>query len=288
MLKKTYERNKKKAKVANKDSIVSSMSIDDFCSNNKIKVRLTKRNIRKIKKDLKIDLIHPTIGESVNINPQIRIKPNCAVKKEVLEGNNTIGSFNFINTQYIDNVDTGNYVSIAANSAIGIAHDHPTDWLSTSAFQYTDQFGEKLSNNFYSNKKIKIENDVWVGWGVVIKQGSAIPNGCIIACKSFLNKKPEEYSIYGGLPAHKLKNRFQKKIKDKIKKSKWWEYNLSKLDIDYSKPESIDFNGIKKCEKIPDNYYTAADFLKYESLRRKTKRFLIKIYKFFLGSQSSK
>ena len=53
-----------------------------------------------------------------------------------------------------------------------------------------------------------IEDDVWVGYGSTIISGVKIGTGSIIATGSLVTKDVEPYSIYGGVPAVKLKNRF--------------------------------------------------------------------------------
>jgi chloramphenicol O-acetyltransferase type B len=53
-----------------------------------------------------------------------------------------------------------------------------------------------------------IESDVWVGYGSIIMGGVKIGQGSIIAAGSVVTRDVEPYSIYGGVPAKKLKNRF--------------------------------------------------------------------------------
>ena len=56
-----------------------------------------------------------------------------------------------------------------------------------------------------------IEDDVWVGYGSTIISGIKIGTGSIIATGSLVTKDVEPYSIYGGVPAVKLKDRFATK-----------------------------------------------------------------------------
>jgi acetyltransferase-like isoleucine patch superfamily enzyme len=53
-----------------------------------------------------------------------------------------------------------------------------------------------------------IEDDVWVGYGAIIISGVRIGKGSIIASGSVVTKDVEPYSIYGGVPAKKIGNRF--------------------------------------------------------------------------------
>ncbi|MEP7277990.1 MAG: DapH/DapD/GlmU-related protein, partial [Bacteroidota bacterium] len=53
-----------------------------------------------------------------------------------------------------------------------------------------------------------IEDDVWIGYGSTILSGVKIGRGSIIAAGSLVTKDVLPYSIYAGVPAKKIKNRF--------------------------------------------------------------------------------
>lgn len=57
-------------------------------------------------------------------------------------------------------------------------------------------------------KPTVIGKDVWVGAYVKILTGVTIGNGAIIAMGSVVTKDVEPYSIYAGIPAKKIKDRF--------------------------------------------------------------------------------
>lgn len=54
-----------------------------------------------------------------------------------------------------------------------------------------------------------IGNDVWVGYGSIIMSGVKIGDGAIIAAGSVVVKDVEPYTIFGGVPAKKIKDRFE-------------------------------------------------------------------------------
>lgn len=56
--------------------------------------------------------------------------------------------------------------------------------------------------------KVEIQDDVWLGYGSIILSGVKIARGSIIAAGSVVTKDVEPYSIYGGVPAKKICNRF--------------------------------------------------------------------------------
>jgi acetyltransferase-like isoleucine patch superfamily enzyme len=60
-------------------------------------------------------------------------------------------------------------------------------------------------------KETLIGKDVWVGAHSKILTGVTIGNGAIIAMGSVVTKDVEPFAIYGGIPAKKIKNRFNTK-----------------------------------------------------------------------------
>lgn len=57
-------------------------------------------------------------------------------------------------------------------------------------------------------EKTYIGCDCWIGANSIVLCGVTIGDGSIIAAGSVVTKDVEPYSIYGGVPAQKLKNRF--------------------------------------------------------------------------------
>lgn len=57
------------------------------------------------------------------------------------------------------------------------------------------------------SRKITIGNDVWIGAKSIILPGVIIGTGAVIAAGSVVNKDVTPYTIVGGVPAKKLKDR---------------------------------------------------------------------------------
>lgn len=54
-----------------------------------------------------------------------------------------------------------------------------------------------------------IGDDVWIGYGSIVMSGVIIGNGCIVAAGSVVTKDLDAYSIYAGVPAKKIRKRFE-------------------------------------------------------------------------------
>lgn len=61
-----------------------------------------------------------------------------------------------------------------------------------------------------------IGDDVWIGYGAIIMSGVRIGNGTIVAAGSIVTHDTEAYSIVAGIPAKKIKQRFDT-IEDQIR-----------------------------------------------------------------------
>lgn len=73
--------------------------------------------------------------------------------------------------------------------------------------KYMDEvmLSEKLPEN---DQPVIIEQDVWCGANVTILKGVTIGKGSVIAAGAVITKNVGEYEIWGGVPAKKIKNRF--------------------------------------------------------------------------------
>jgi len=115
--------------------------------------------------------------------------------KHIILGNNVgIG----YRCTFLCDIEIGNKVLIASEVALLNSDDHRFDvvgktiWDSGRGDQY----------------KIIIEDDVWIGHGVIILSPSRIGKGSIIAAGSVVVGDISPYSIIAGVPAKTIKMRF--------------------------------------------------------------------------------
>ncbi len=94
-------------------------------------------------------------------------------------------------------VSIGNYTMLGPKVAI-LVGDHKFDVPGVPIY---------FSGRPPSNETI-IGSDVWIGYGVTIIGGVKIGNGSIIAAGSVVTKNIPQYEIHAGIPAKKVKNRF--------------------------------------------------------------------------------
>ena len=108
-------------------------------------------------------------------------------------GNNVFINYNCF-FDALDNIIIGDN----CNLAYGIT-------ISTSSHLIGDasrRAGENIS------QKVIIGKGSWIGARVTVLPGVTIGDGCIIAAGSLVNKDCDANSIYGGVPAQKIKSLF--------------------------------------------------------------------------------
>lgn len=86
-------------------------------------------------------------------------------------------------------------------------YDHHFQQIGTS-IRLASQIRDRDYNWKGIDEKIVIENDVWIGFGSIILGGVKIGQGSIIAAGSVVTKDVLPFSIYGGVPAKKIRERF--------------------------------------------------------------------------------
>ncbi|AYQ31766.1 acyltransferase [Runella sp. SP2] len=105
-----------------------------------------------------------------------------------------------------NNVIFGNYILMAGRVCFVGKHDHPFD----TAGQYI-WHGSRDTSGFCT-----VEDDVWIGHNSTIVGNIKIERGSIIAAGSVVINNIPPCEIWGGVPAKKIRNRFQNDS-DKLK-----------------------------------------------------------------------
>jgi acetyltransferase-like isoleucine patch superfamily enzyme len=135
------------------------------------------------------------VGARTMIDSFVKIKPAGGLGDVVIGADCAINSGTVIYTGH--GVKIGDAVAIAANCTLA-----PTN----------HEFGDRnrliREQGFQPSRGgIVIEDDVWVGAGVVLLDGALIRRGAVIAAGSVVRGEVEAYAIYGGVPARRIGER---------------------------------------------------------------------------------
>lgn len=83
-------------------------------------------------------------------------------------------------------------------------------------FKEWDLAQKDITNAWDNKGDIVIGNDVWIGYEAVILSGVHIGDGAIIGARSLVTKDIPPYTIVGGLPAKKIRKRFDSERIEKL------------------------------------------------------------------------
>jgi chloramphenicol O-acetyltransferase type B len=158
--------------------------------------------IKKVRNELLRNVVYRkyNIGSGFSAGTRVRIW----AKKTINIGENFyIGRDSFIESDVIigDNVIWGNRVALVGR------YDHNYQQIGVP-IRLAMQIRDKNYNWLGLNSLTRIDDDVWVGYGTTIMSGVHIGTGSIIAAGSLVTKDVEPYTIYAGVPAKKIKDRF--------------------------------------------------------------------------------
>ncbi len=135
-----------------------------------------------------------------NLNMKYVHKTFYMGKNSVISKDFKAGAYSYVGPRCIiyPKVSIGDYTMLANDVSI-IGGDHVYDLPGRPViFSGRDQLYATV-----------IGKDVWVGAYVKIMAGVTIGNGAVIALGSVVTKNIEAYSVYGGIPAKKIKDRFR-------------------------------------------------------------------------------
>ncbi len=125
-------------------------------------------------------------------------------------------------------IKIGAFSSIAQNVSIQeFNHDYnkPTSYAINFGI-----FNMPFTDDTVSHGDIILEEDVWIGSNVTILSGIRIGRGCVIGAGSVVTKDIPKYSIAFGNPAKIYKKRFPDNIIEFLEDSKWWEWEIEKIE----------------------------------------------------------
>lgn len=206
-------------------------------------------------------------GDIVEVQKHCKVEPYVTIAA----GNRvySVGAFSSIASPMPVNCYIGRYSSIGQNvKVLGFRHPIEAVTMSSASFNFTrenvvaylddmekkDGFRQKpiaVDRPQPNSNSLIIGNDVWIGSDVSLSGGISIGDGAVIAAGSIVTRDILPYEIVGGVPAKRIRMRFDEAICDALLKSKWWNYELADLYLlNLNSPEDFVDNFQKKMDTL--------------------------------------
>lgn len=125
----------------------------------------------------------------------------------------------------ISNVIVGRYTSIAQGVIADCGWHHNIDWVTTYPLNVIVPKLSHIEGHPKTKGDIVIGSDVWIGEGAVIMGGVTIGDGAVVGAHAVVTKDVEPYSVVVGIPAKKVKKRFDEETIEALLKIKWWDWS---------------------------------------------------------------
>lgn len=164
-----------------------------------------------------------------------RLGRYSAVGERTILRDVTVGDFTYFERQAeAIYADIGKFCSIAANTRIN-ALEHPLERATTHKVSYrpNEYFRflgvDSAFRQRRMQKRVTIGHDVWIGHGAVVTPGVTIGHGAVIGANAVVTRDIRPYEIWAGVPARKLRDRFEPAISARLLALCWWDWPLERL-----------------------------------------------------------
>lgn len=184
----------------------------------------------------------------VDIQPGIVMEPYTTYWAGSATQMVTMGAFSYVLSRIHPSIRIGRYTSIAVGLRV-MGNKHPLTRASTSPMfykhgllmkTYQADFGVKTHFEPFDERieGISIGNDVWIGENVTLAHGVTIGDGAVVAANAVVTKDVAPFTVVGGVPARRIKDRFSHAIIAQLEELQWWRYSPESLsDLDLKNPE---------------------------------------------------
>jgi len=163
----------------------------------------------------------------------------------------SLGAFSYSVSPLSTRVKMGRYCSIGPNVRLmGLRHNIESVTSAEILFRgrrglFVDTFEEfapgawKFAENPSPGDTI-IGNDVWIGQDALLKQGITIGTGAVVGAAAVVLRDVAPYEIVGGVPAKRIRWRFDERIIAGLLESEWWRYAIPQHpDLPWTDPAAF-------------------------------------------------
>lgn len=161
----------------------------------------------------------------------------------------TIGDYSYLGPDCsVADAEIGRFCAIAASVRIG-PPNHPMDRPTLHRFSYCPEYyvaGVERDQRFFAQRraeKVIIGNDVWIGHGVTVLPKVKVGDGAILAAGAVVTKDVEPYTIVGGVPARRIRERLPRALAERLQRMAWWDWPFATIMERLADFQSTDVEG---------------------------------------------
>ncbi len=182
------------------------------------------------------------LGLEPRIDPSARVTkstlgPYTSVGPRTTIGETIFGDYSYVvNDCSIMYAAVGKFCSIAAQSRINPGN-HPMWRAALHHFTYrSTSYGFSVGDDheFFDWRRehqVVLGNDVWIGHGAVVLPGVKIGTGAAIGAGAVVSKDVPPFAIVGGVPAKRIRFRFEEHIQQGLLDLAWWDWPRAQLEL---------------------------------------------------------
>lgn len=146
-----------------------------------------------------------------------------------------VGDYTYIE-RHVEAIYTtiGKFCAVAANARLN-ALNHPMERISQHKITYrpNEYFVYAKVDKAFREKRqqarVVIGHDVWIGHGAIVLPGISIGHGAVVAAGAVVTRNVEPYAVVAGVPAKRIRWRFEKLIRERIIELAWWDWEQERL-----------------------------------------------------------